>query len=61
LEEVQFGFSIEWSPVLGFEGAMANSQEGGPPSNSEAAATLQQLLDRQLSTTGRYDVPYGIM
>ncbi|XP_024365077.1 uncharacterized protein [Physcomitrium patens] len=35
---------------------MADSQEGGPPLNSQAEATLQQLLDRQLSTTGRLEL-----
>ncbi|KAG0616977.1 hypothetical protein M758_5G156600 [Ceratodon purpureus] len=35
---------------------MANSQEGGPPLNSHAESTLQLLLDRQLSTTGRLEL-----
>lgn len=35
---------------------MGSSQEGGPPPplKTQAQITLQQLLDRQLSTTGRY-------
>lgn len=35
---------------------MDNSQEGGPPPYSQTESTLQQLLDRQLSTTGRLEL-----
>jgi hypothetical protein len=34
------------------EMAMA-SQEGGPPAKTQAEVRLQQLLEKQLSTTGR--------